>query len=518
MKRTLRTALVLAALVCLLAVPAFAQEVNARELAYAYIDTSEAYFITGRPVTVEAVVPDTAGLEFEFTLYYTHDREVTEQFEGIDRVKQSPEYTYTFTPEKPGQYFLEVYIYDANYRSLKLQSEPFYCYEPASESDPSTLPGKVKAIVSEMSELSLTNDYDRAMWLHDWLTGNADYDEPMTIHTPEGVLLQGTGVCESYALAYQMLLHEAGIDSLYVTGYSRGQLHAWNLVQLDGEWTYVDPTWNDPIGGEEGYDYFGMNDALMARDHDWTYSICKPPAATTLDYNYLMRNGAAPFKDEAELDQLMREALTAKEPLIWYTYHGEDAYFDVSYTLQQWMKQNSSQLFVDSYQFGGSKYSGRLEVTYGAFDDFTTFKDDAEFNARMDELLKAKTPLVKMYYVGDDRYFDFGSYIRKWLSANSRAYFIRTYQYTYLPASGEITLEYGDYEGYQTFQDEAGLTALLEKAAQEKPAQLKLYYTGTDEYYNMRWPLEEWLSSSDVVSTYQGSFGSYEADVNVTWK
>lgn len=415
-----------------------------RELEYAYLNTQSGYLIVGREAYFEVILPEGAsGYTFEFNTYYAEDRETDNQFMGIDRVKAQPEPTYVLTPQNPGQYFLEVIIMDADYRSLTLQSEPFYCYPEGSEADPSTLPGKVMEIAQLAENQGFTTQYDKALFLHDWLTHNADYDEPMTIHTPEGVLLQGKGVCESYALAYQMLLRQVGVTSQYVTGYSRGQLHAWNLVHLDGEWTFIDPTWNDPVGGgNEGYDYFGMTDTQLARDHDWSVGKHNPPAATTTQHNYLQRNGWAPFDSLEGLHELLAREMTAKNPQIKYTYTGEDRYLDVQYEIKKWLDNNAHIYFAESYSYGGSSYSGTMDVTYGDYADYTFFTDDESFKTAIDGLLKAKTRQIKMYYQGTDRFFDFGITLRRFLTDHAEEYGISTYSYTYYPFHGVADIEY----------------------------------------------------------------------------
>ena len=127
-----------------------------------------------------------------------------------------------------------------------------------------TVEEAVNAITAQMTAAvgPSAGAYEKALWLHDWLTDNAyyaldAYGNPSNAnvhHSAEGVLLQGTGVCESYARAYQLLLNKAGIANEYVTGRAINpdggmESHAWNLVNFDGEWAYVDVTWDDPIHG-----------------------------------------------------------------------------------------------------------------------------------------------------------------------------------------------------------------------------------------------------------------------------
>ena len=138
-----------------------------------------------------------------------------------------------------------------------------YAYKPTkAEID------KVNQLVAELVT-EKTSAYTRAKVMHDWLIYNADYDLTYKEHDPEGVLLHGSGVCQSYAMAYEMLLEAAGIQNRLVIGDTIN--HAWNIVKLDDEWFHVDTTWDDPTGG--GYerdDYFLLSDKDIVDDHiEW---------------------------------------------------------------------------------------------------------------------------------------------------------------------------------------------------------------------------------------------------------
>ena len=73
-------------------------------------------------------------------------------------------------------------------------------------------------------------------------------------------------------MAYQLLMDMAGVPCEVVTN----DTHAWNVVQIDGEWYHVDTTWDDPTPNREGYvryNYFLKSDAYMSRDHQsWSFN------------------------------------------------------------------------------------------------------------------------------------------------------------------------------------------------------------------------------------------------------
>jgi len=145
--------------------------------------------------------------------------------------------------------------------------------------------------VERVVEACITSDmteFQKALALHDWLINNADYSSYRTFFGPEGVLVYGEGVCQSYASAYGMLLDKVGISHYPVL--STEMDHAWNLIQLDGEWYHVDVTWDDPVGGEEQHLYFGLTDELMGKDHTWDDPDSLPPANGTR-YQYGVDGG-----------------------------------------------------------------------------------------------------------------------------------------------------------------------------------------------------------------------------------
>lgn len=184
---------------------------------------------------------------------------------------------------------------------------------------------RVDEAVAEVIRPGMT-DYEKALALHDWLTANAQYDAtrcgPDT-YEPEGVLLRGAGVCQSYALAYGMLLDAVGIPNVL----EYGDDHVWNMVCLDGNWVHVDVTWDDPLSagqgsrlesktrsGRENHNYFGLtNEALdgvnshectsrlhIAADYHYSYAwragtLTKHVNAITAEINIRLARGETSF-------------------------------------------------------------------------------------------------------------------------------------------------------------------------------------------------------------------------------
>ncbi len=93
------------------------------------------------------------------------------------------------------------------------------------------------------------SDTEKSVILHDRLCEAVRYEMVGFHQSAIGSLLEGKAVCAGYARGYQLLMQAVGIPCFYVTGtadngYEVGG-HAWNLVQLDGQWCYTDVTWDD---------------------------------------------------------------------------------------------------------------------------------------------------------------------------------------------------------------------------------------------------------------------------------
>ena len=120
---------------------------------------------------------------------------------------------------------------------------PVYEVEKYSKADQEALRAKGREIMSLVNED--WTDLEKALFLHDYIVQHVEYEKttPHYNHTAYEALVKGIAVCDGYAGAYDYLLSLAGIDSEMILSDEMG--HAWNLVCLDGEYYYVDTTWDE---------------------------------------------------------------------------------------------------------------------------------------------------------------------------------------------------------------------------------------------------------------------------------
>ena len=207
----------------------------------------------------------------------------------------------------PGIYYLILYAYDTSAQDDAgeyLSDIKAYKYTVAADSEARiTAAQKVEQVVGECLDAlgEEASDFDRALWLHDWITANAHYSQDTHYYSEDGVLIRGDGVCDSYCKAYRMLLNAAEIecDRIFGTAVSSRVNHAWNRAKLDGEWFQIDVTWDDPSGGVlpvsglERHLYFGLTDDMMTVDH--AYEIPEGFECTSLAQNYFVKTGRAEY-------------------------------------------------------------------------------------------------------------------------------------------------------------------------------------------------------------------------------
>lgn len=114
---------------------------------------------------------------------------------------------------------------------------------------------------------------EQTLAIYEWVMDRFRYDRTLEEHSAYAGLYGKNGtVCQGYALMLHRLLQAAGYESRIVYGKSKGDLHLWNMVRLDGVWQHLDATLDDPGAGKSKLAYFLRSDAAMAADHSWDRS------------------------------------------------------------------------------------------------------------------------------------------------------------------------------------------------------------------------------------------------------
>lgn len=135
--------------------------------------------------------------------------------------------------------------------------------------------------LKEITNNNMTNE-DKIKAVHDYIINNTKYDtlKSQNIHdetyksnTAYGVLIQGYGICSGYSDAIALFLNKLNINNYKISN----ETHIWNLVHINGIWTHLDATWDDPISefNENRDTYFLINYEELQNLNDDTHSFDK---------------------------------------------------------------------------------------------------------------------------------------------------------------------------------------------------------------------------------------------------
>ncbi len=106
------------------------------------------------------------------------------------------------------------------------------------------------------------NDHEKARAFYVWITHHVSYSDTTVSNgwlgtpenarqqQPENVLRNRRAVCEGFANLFKALCVAGGLQAEVVTGIVKDEHgmvadvgHAWNAIQLNGDWYLTDPTW-----------------------------------------------------------------------------------------------------------------------------------------------------------------------------------------------------------------------------------------------------------------------------------
>ena len=224
-----------------------------------------------------------------------------------------------------------------------------------------------------------TSEYRIALALHDLIINNIDYayksdgvtpEEALWAHNILGVFEKNSGVCESYAKTFQLLLNYCEVENIYVTGLSQNQSHAWNMVMMDdGKWYWFDLTWDDRPGWMWGisYNYFCVSavDNVSWIDGPWIQNSAMTFSQSHAPFNL----SSAGVNRQYELPAVSTASIDLDIAMLRDTFEvGGLKYAVVGYNALQLVGASgiSSLVIPQTVRYGGAEYK---VISIGAIKD-----------------------------------------------------------------------------------------------------------------------------------------------------
>ncbi|MDD6845768.1 MAG: transglutaminase domain-containing protein [Clostridia bacterium] len=182
-------------------------------------------------------------------IYYLGD-----PIEGFDHRVHGTYNTYKTYKEATRQCLVDSQRINDTYSASVLLSVVVETWdESMSESQYNTAMSTLRSI---SSQFNYGSDYDKIMNVAEYVASNISYDYSKTYGDIYHGIVEETGVCAAYAECFQICMENLGIESYIYTDSA----HALNVVALDGEYYFVDPTnMSDPNGVRWQFFLYGTN-------------------------------------------------------------------------------------------------------------------------------------------------------------------------------------------------------------------------------------------------------------------
>lgn len=291
--------------------------------------------------------------------------------EGLARIYQA------LINDHPEFFYLTGYTYTRYMRQDEIQYITFsgrYLYDRAevarrqAEID-TAVDAKIEGLIG-------ADDYETVRAVYEDLILSTDY----SMDSPDNqnicsVFLDRKSVCNGYAKAAQYLLNDLGIPCIIVNGNASGNAHAWNIVEIDGQYYHMDVTWGDPsyyskdaqekAGAPDiDYSYLCVTTAEIGKNHSVDVQFAFPEC-TAMENNYFVREGLyLSGYDEEQIREIFAGAKDREESTVCIKASDRQVYQELYDSLIGQQK-------IFDY-FGAYQSDGEYKIAYSGNEDLCT--------------------------------------------------------------------------------------------------------------------------------------------------
>lgn len=125
-------------------------------------------------------------------------------------------------------------------------------------------------------------DLEKEKYVYDELQKTCEYNAASELNqSAYSCAVNGESVCSGFSRAFQYIMIQLKIPCYFVTGTAQGGAHAWNIVEIGGNFYNVDLSWDATLSKQLGtfsYSYFNISDNTIGMDHKRGETSAKLPA------------------------------------------------------------------------------------------------------------------------------------------------------------------------------------------------------------------------------------------------
>ena len=134
----------------------------------------------------------------------------------------------------------------------------------------------IDKVVKEAS--SFKTDIEKLIYIHNYLIENIEYDSDSHNNNIYGALVLHKTMCVGYSQAFRQIAEKTGFKTYIVS--SSSLQHAWNMVNIKGNYFFVDCTWDDPV-----FDELKLSDDPLSGYGCYQYFMCSEKQFAENEHN-----------------------------------------------------------------------------------------------------------------------------------------------------------------------------------------------------------------------------------------
>lgn len=247
------------------------------------------------------------------------------------------------------------------------------------------------------------SDLQKALVLHDYICDLATYpndavqNDKSLYHSAYGFFYDYNTVCAGYALTYSYLLNRIGIPCEYVA--STGMRHAWNSVNIDGNWYNVDLTYDD---------ISFYNDSMNVRGGVIHNCFMKSNEALGSEIGFYHYGGST--LDECDMTD------TRYDNYFWNDVNTNICVIDGDYYYLDINKEKRTDTLIKRTQKGKESIVGNTVFSYAAVTATGTYWDENGVS----QTVKIYDPLCRLVYLDNRFYITHGKNLIAYAPMNNK--------------------------------------------------------------------------------------------------